>query len=102
MRSRKSFHARGELPPPPSRLEHVTLRQLDGRSAATPKGRPLAAGQLGVVAQVDLGVETAGQHPVVLADQLVVDPCILQPQARKLAMYESFFASSRAVRYRSA
>ena len=53
-----------------------------GRRAAIANGRPFFSWAIdGVVGQVDLGVEPAGQHPLVVADQLVLDPHVLQLQA---------------------
>jgi hypothetical protein len=37
----------------------------------------------GVVAEVDLGVEAARQHPLVLFDKNIVDPYVGKAQARQ-------------------
>ena len=67
-------------------VEHVALRELD-RPQAGDRERPpvLLLGDDRVVLEVDLGVEAAGQHPLVVAHELVVDAHILQLQAGQLA-----------------
>ena len=46
--------------------------------------RPSALLQRGAILQLDLGVEAAGEHPLVLADERVVDVDVLELQARQL------------------
>ena len=47
-------------------------------------------------AERHLGIEAVGQHPLVVAHQLVVDADVAEREARQLGDVESFFASSRA------
>ena len=53
-----------------------------GRKAGIEKGRPFFSWRdHGVIDQIDLGVETSGQHALVLADELAFDADILELQA---------------------
>ena len=73
------------LPTASHHLEDVALGQLD-RSQVGDRERA-AVGSLvqgRVVLELDLGVEAAGQHPLVMvADHLIGDPDVLQLQARQ-------------------
>ena len=89
LRSSRSRHCVEGEPRPPcdERVEGVAGRHLDGPHRLDPEG--LAARLLaerGDVLEGDLGVEAAGEHPVVLVDQLVGDVDVAELEARQLGL----------------
>ena len=84
LRSRNSLHSAAVKAGAPrattsrtSRRDSWIGRRLD--DAERPALRLL--GDRGVVLEVDLGVEAAGEHPLVVADQVVADADVLELQA---------------------
>ncbi len=70
-----------------------------GRSDSTGKaGRPLPLPSAAMYSSVDLGVEAAGEHPLVLVDQLIRDVDVVELQARQLGLVRVVLASSSARR----
>ena len=63
-------------------VEHVTLGELNFAQGADAEGSPaLLLGDAGVVFQGQLGVEAAGKHAFMFADQVIRDPHVGQAQA---------------------
>ena len=72
------------LPPAIEVIQNVPLAQLDRPQGGDGEGPAiLLLGNRGVVGQVDLGIEPARQHPLVVADQVVGNAHVLQLQARQ-------------------
>ena len=65
-------------------VEDAARRKLDRADRVDlERPAPFLLGDRGVVAEIDLGIEAPGQHPLVLAHQRVADPHVVQPQARQ-------------------
>ena len=63
-------------------IQNVPLAQLDRPQGSDGEGPAvLLLGNRGIVGQVDLGIEPARQHPLVVADQVVGNAHVLQLQA---------------------
>ena len=72
LRSRKSLPLLGVKSSPaaaPGRPSTSRLESWIGRSDSTPNGRPFFSWAMAGRTQGDLGVEAAGEHPLVVMDQ---------------------------------
>jgi hypothetical protein len=86
-RSRRCFHCSvvNRERPSASTRERVAGRELDGTERPDREGLAVVlVSDRGVVEQVDLGVEAAGQHALVVAHNGVVDTHVAESEARQL------------------